>query len=48
MEGGADMSDVDLVQLIVFGFSTGLGTTFGTELAKELIQQIKKRGKNDS
>jgi hypothetical protein len=41
------MDNVDLVQLIVFGFSTGLGTTFGTELAKELVRQIKKRGKID-
>jgi hypothetical protein len=35
--------EVELIQLAVFGFTTGLGTTFGTELAKELIQMLKKR-----
>ena len=32
----------DLLQLAVFGFATGLGTTFGTEIAKEAMQHIKK------
>ena len=40
------MNDVELVQLVVFGFSTGLGTTFGAELAKEVIGQLKKKVKN--
>ena len=37
------MMDVDLLQLAVLGFSTGIGTTFGTELAKTIIQTLKKK-----
>jgi len=36
------MINTDLLQLAVFGFATGLGTTFGTEIAKEAMQHIKK------
>ena len=37
------LDQTELIQLAVFGFTTRLGTTFGTELAKELIQMLKKR-----
>ena len=33
------MDNVELVQLVIFGFSTGIGT----ELAKEVVVQLKKR-----
>jgi hypothetical protein len=36
------MINTDLLQLAVLGFATGLGTTFGTEIAKETMQHIKK------
>lgn len=35
--------DISLVDLAVFGFFTGLGTTFGTELAKFLIGRVKEK-----
>lgn len=34
---------IDLTQLAVLGFFTGLGTTFGTELAKIALENLKKR-----
>ena len=34
--------NTDLMQLAVFGFFTGLGTTFGTELAKTAIEKIRQ------
>jgi hypothetical protein len=44
------LTEFDLVQLGVLGFATGLGTTFGAELAKTLFNKfsgwVDKRGKN--
>lgn len=40
--------DLDLAQLMglaVFGFFTGFGATFGTELSKFMIDKIRKNGK---
>jgi hypothetical protein len=39
------MVEVDVIQLAVFGFFTGLGTTFGTETAKTLFEYLRKRRK---
>jgi hypothetical protein len=43
------LTEFDLVQLGVLGFATGLGTTFGAELAKTLFNKVSgwmgKRGK---
>ncbi len=36
------MSEPNYFLVFVISFSTGVGTTFGTELAKELIEQVKK------
>lgn len=33
--------DLSLVQLAVFAFFTGMGTTFGTEIAKDIIGKLK-------
>lgn len=37
---------ISLLELAFFGFFTGLGTTFGTELAKFLIARVKSRANN--
>jgi len=34
-----------LIDLAVFGFFTGLGSTFGIELSKYFIDKIRKNGK---
>ena len=42
------VSSIDFVQLAIFGFCTGLGTTFGTEIAKYLIGKLRVvNGKNE-
>jgi hypothetical protein len=35
--------DLSLLQLAIFGFFTGLGTTFGAKLAELLFEKLKKR-----
>lgn len=40
------MSEIDYALVFVISLSTGIGTTFGAELAKEIIGQIKARVKN--
>ena len=37
------MDNIQLMQLAVFGFCTGLGATFGAKLAKATLAQLKKR-----
>ena len=37
------MVELDYILVFVMGFSTGLGTTFGSELAKALIEQVKNK-----
>ncbi len=38
--------DIDVVQLAIFGFCTGLGTTMGSEVVKIILQQVKERVKD--
>jgi hypothetical protein len=38
---------LDFIQLAIFGFFTGLGTTFGAELAKAAMEKIKERMKDN-
>ena len=33
---------LDLLQLAIFGFATGLGTTFGAKLASVLFEKLNK------
>ena len=36
------MTEIDLVTLATLGFFTGLGTTFGTELAKTVFAKVNR------
>lgn len=33
----------DFLQLAVFGFFTGFGSTFGAEIARATVEKLKKR-----
>jgi hypothetical protein len=38
---------LDLVQLAIFGFATGLGTTFGAKIASLLFERFERRVKRE-
>jgi hypothetical protein len=35
--------NLDFLQLAVFGFFTGLGTTFGAEIARVAVEKLKTK-----
>jgi hypothetical protein len=37
------MNPLEMTQIAVLGFFTGLGTTMGAEIAKSLIEEVRKR-----